>query len=46
MIVVLARLRILPGASEQFLRTAGQLVQASRKEAGVMPSEARQPPSL
>jgi quinol monooxygenase YgiN len=36
MIVVLARLKIVPGTSEQFLQTAGQLVQASCKEAGVI----------
>jgi len=36
MIVVLARLNIAPGTSEQFLKTAGQLVQASRTEAGCL----------
>lgn len=36
MIVVLARLNIVPGAAEQFLQTAAQLVQASCKEAGVI----------
>jgi quinol monooxygenase YgiN len=36
MIVVLARLNILPGSSEHFLQTAEQLVEASCKEAGVI----------
>lgn len=36
MIVVLARLSIVPGTSEQFLQTARQLVQASCEEAGVI----------
>lgn len=36
MIIVLARLKVVPGTSEQFLQTAGQLVQASCKEAGVI----------
>ncbi|CAN7493383.1 putative quinol monooxygenase [Variovorax sp. LjRoot84] len=39
MIVVLARLKIVPGTSEQFLQTAGQLVEASCKEAGVITYE-------
>lgn len=36
MVIVLARLNVVPGTSEQFLRTAGQLVEASCKEAGVV----------
>jgi quinol monooxygenase YgiN len=36
MIVVIARLNIVPGTSGQFLQTAEQLVQASCKEAGVI----------
>lgn len=36
MIIVLARLDIVPGTSEQFLQTARQLVEASRREAGVV----------
>ena len=36
MVIVLARLNVLPGTSKQFLQTAGQLVEASCKEAGVI----------
>jgi quinol monooxygenase YgiN len=36
MVIVLARLNVVPGTSEQFLQTAGQLVEASCKEAGVI----------